>query len=120
MHQICLDNRMSTWSDKVVWFEVTVHDPKDDYYDDYIGEDKSDDHKYSFIKIHPVDSEEMRMMVERNEDTESMFDMKIEDIKESVHTMRTNLGKLKHFQFMQSASMSKVVYRFTSPLDKLK
>ena len=36
--QICLDNTMSTWSDKVVWFEVTVHDPKDDYYDDYIGE----------------------------------------------------------------------------------
>ena len=29
---------MSTWSDKVVWFEVTVHYPKDDYYDDYIGE----------------------------------------------------------------------------------
>ena len=28
---------MSSWSDKIVWFEVTVHDPKDDYYDDYIG-----------------------------------------------------------------------------------
>ena len=30
---------MSSWSDKIVWFEVTVHDPKDDYYDDYIGKD---------------------------------------------------------------------------------
>ena len=43
--QICLDNKMSAFSDKVVWFEVTVHDPKDDYYDDYIGEelDNNDD-----------------------------------------------------------------------------
>ena len=32
---------MSSWSDKIVWFEVTVHDPKDDYYDDYIGKDPS-------------------------------------------------------------------------------
>ena len=33
---------MSTWSDKVVWFEVAVHDPKDDYYEDYIGEKQAD------------------------------------------------------------------------------
>ena len=37
-YEICLDNRMSTWAEKVVWFEVTIHDPVDDYYDDYIGQ----------------------------------------------------------------------------------
>ena len=47
-------------------------------------------------------------MIDRNEDTETMFDMKIEDIKESVHTTRVNLGKMRHFQFMHSADMSKV------------
>ena len=47
-------------------------------------------------------------MVGRNEDYETIFDMKVEDIKESVHTTRINLGKMKHFQFMQSADMSRV------------
>ena len=28
---------MSTWAEKVVWLEMTVHDPTDDYYEDYIG-----------------------------------------------------------------------------------
>ena len=36
-YEVCFDNRMSTWAEKVLWFEVTVHDPVDDYYDDYIG-----------------------------------------------------------------------------------
>jgi len=88
-YEVCLDNTISTWSDKVVWFEVTVHDPKDDYYDDYI------------------DSYEMKEMVGRNEDYETIFDMKVEDIKESVHTTRINLGKMKHFQFMKSSDMSR-------------
>ena len=35
--QLCLDNSMSTWAEKVVWLEITVHDPTDDYYEDYIG-----------------------------------------------------------------------------------
>jgi hypothetical protein len=50
----------------------------------------------------------MNEMVGRNEDYETIFDMKVEDIKESVHTTRINLGKMKHFQFMQSADMSRV------------
>ena len=29
---------MSTWAEKVVWLEITVHDPTDDYYEDYIGD----------------------------------------------------------------------------------
>ena len=28
---------MSTWAEKVVWLEVTVRDPNDEYYEDYIG-----------------------------------------------------------------------------------
>merc|ERR1712027_66496 len=35
-YEICFDNRMSTWAEKTVWFEVVIHDPEDDYYDDYI------------------------------------------------------------------------------------
>ena len=31
---------MSTWAEKVVWVEMTVRDPNDEYYEDYIG--KSD------------------------------------------------------------------------------
>jgi len=100
-YEICLDNRMSTWSDKVVWFEVAVHDPKDDYYEDYI------------------ESYEMKEMIDRNEDTETMFDMKIEDIKESVHTTRVNLGKMRHFQFMHSADMSKDTHQVASNLDTI-
>lgn len=37
-HKLCLDNRMSTWAEKVVWLEITVRDPNDEYYEDYIGE----------------------------------------------------------------------------------
>ena len=38
--QVCFDNRVSTWSDKILWFEVNVEDPDDDYTDDddYFGE----------------------------------------------------------------------------------
>ena len=32
-----MDNTMSTWAEKVVWLEVTVRDPNDEYYEDYIG-----------------------------------------------------------------------------------
>ena len=37
-HKLCLDNRMATWAEKVVWLEITVRDPNDEYYEDYIGE----------------------------------------------------------------------------------
>ena len=40
MVKVCFDNRVSTWSDKILWFEVNVEDPDDDYTDDddYFGE----------------------------------------------------------------------------------
>merc|ERR1719195_27513 len=33
-YKVCFDNRVSTWSDKILWFEVNVEDPDDDYTDD--------------------------------------------------------------------------------------
>lgn len=87
-YQVCLDNDMSTWTDKVVWFEVAITDPYDDYYD------------------YGIDSEEMNEIKERNEDTEDLYDMKMEDIKDRVHKVRVNVGKMRHFQYMQSADMS--------------
>ena len=34
--------------------------------------------------------------------------MKMEEIKTSVHDVRINVGKIRHFQFMLGAQMSKV------------
>ena len=50
----------------------------------------------------------MKEMEGRNEDTESMFDMTILDIRTYMAATRINLGKVKHFQFMQGADASKV------------
>merc|ERR1719318_1048467 len=88
-YRICLDNKVSTWSDKTVWFEVQVEDPEDDYDDDY------------------MDSEEWDAIKANNEDTEQMFEMKMDEIKTSVHDVRINVGKIRHFQFMLGAQMSK-------------
>ena len=66
------------------------------------------------------DSEELTEMKGRNEDTETMFDMKSDQIKNFIHTIRLNLGKVKHFQFMQGADMSRDthnVMRMTERLD---
>ena len=89
-YRICFDNRNSRWSDKTVWFEVQIEDPEDDYDDDYI------------------DTEEWDRMKELNEDTESLFEMKVEDIKTSMHSIRLRINKIRHFFFMHSGSMSKV------------
>ena len=89
-YRICFDNRNSRWSDKTVWFEVQVEDPEDDYDDDYI------------------DTEEWDKMKELNEDTMSMFEMKVDDIKTMLHTIRLKINKIRHFFFMHSGSMSKV------------
>ena len=89
-YRICFDNRNSRWSDKTVWFEVQVEDPEDDYDDDYI------------------DTDEWDKMKELNEDTMSMFEMKVDDIKTMLHTIRLKINKIRHFFFMHSGSMSKV------------
>merc|ERR1711892_840642 len=87
-YQICLDNTISSWTDKTVWFEVSITDPTDDYYD------------------YGLDSGEYEAMRERNEDTETLFEMKAEEVKDLVHKVRTNVGKIRHFQYMTSAAMS--------------
>ena len=35
--------------------------------------------------------------------------MKMEEIKKLVHDVRINVGKIRHFQFMLGAYMSKVI-----------
>ena len=39
LDKVCFDNQVSTFSDKILWFEVNVEDPDDDYTDDddYFG-----------------------------------------------------------------------------------
>jgi len=89
-YKLCMDNTMSTWAEKVVWLELTVHDPTaEDYYEDYI------------------DSEEMKELEGRNEDTETLFEMTIKDFRNYISSTRTNLGKTRHFQLMQGADISK-------------
>ena len=106
-YRICLDNKVSTWSDKTVWFEVQVEDPEDDYDDDYMGRVG---YKTWYCKHHESisDSEEWDAIKANNEDTEKMFEMKMDEIKTSVHDVRINVGKIRHFQFMLGAQMSKV------------
>jgi len=100
-YKICLDNKVSTWSDKTVWFEVQVEDPEDDYDDDY------------------MDSEEWEAIKANNEDTEEMFNMKMEEIKTSVHDVRINVGKIRHFQFMLGAQMSKDTHQVDGNLERI-
>ena len=94
---------MSTWAEKVVWLEITVHDPTDDYYEDYIGTGN----RTSDVFITTSDSEEMKELEGRNEDTETLFEMTIKDFRNYISTTRINLGKTRHFQLMQGADISK-------------
>ena len=55
-----------------------------------------------------LDSEEWNDIRGRNEDTESLYDMATGDLKEYMHSVRTKLGQVKHYQFMQGADMSRV------------
>lgn len=50
----------------------------------------------------------MKEMEERNEDTERMFEMAMKDVRSFLSATRTNLGRVRHFQFMQGADVSKV------------
>ena len=67
-----------------------MEDPEDDYDDDYI------------------DADDWESIRGNNEDTESLFSMKVEEIKSSVHMVRLNINKIRHFFFMHAGQMSKV------------
>merc|ERR1712098_107935 len=101
--KLCFDNKVSTWSDKVIWFETEVTDPEDDYWDD----------------VYMMDEEDWEEARQNNEDTEGLFDMKMEEIKTSVHDVRINIGKMRHFQFMISAQMSKDSHQVSVNLEKI-
>ena len=69
---------------------MQVEDPEVDYDDDYI------------------DADDWESIRGNNEDTESLFSMKVEEIKSSVHMVRLNINKIRHFFFMHAGQMSKV------------
>ena len=89
-YRICLDNTRSRWSDKTVWFEVQVEDPHDDYDDDYMEDD-------DWEKIKAVGDE-----------TEKLFDMTVEEIQKTVHSVRIRVNKIRHGSYLLGAHMSKV------------
>ena len=89
-YRICLDNSRSRWSDKTVWFEIQVEDPHDDYDDDYMEED-------DWEKIKAVGDE-----------TEKLFDMTVEEIQNTVHSVRIRVNKIRHGSYLLGAHMSKV------------
>lgn len=101
-YKLCLDNQVSTWSDKIVWFEVSLDDPEDDYEDD----DYLDDDDWDKIR-------------ENDEDTVTVYEMKVEDIKTKVHDVRIHLGKMRHFQFMLGAQSSKDSKQMEANLSRL-
>jgi len=102
-YKVCFDNKDSSWSDKILWFEINVEDPEDDYTDD-------DDY---------FDPEDWDNMVKENEDTETLFELKVDDIKTSIHAVRMKVGKMRHFQFMRGGSMSKDVHQAESNMGRL-
>ena len=58
-----------------------------------------------------IDSEEWDAIKGNNEDTEKIFDMKMEEIQTKIHDVRINVNKIRHNQFMLGAQMSKVKYK---------
>jgi len=102
-YRLCFSNHMSTWSDKTVWFEIKVTEGDDyyDYHDDYI------------------DDEDMEQMKSRNADEASLFEMTVEEIKTSLHKVRTAMGKTRHFQLMYGASMNQDSHQVANNNDKI-
>ena len=95
-YRICLDNSRSRWSDKTVWFEIQVEDPHDDYDDDYMEED-------DWEKIKAV-----------GDDTEKLFDMTVEEIQNTVHSVRIRVNKIRHGSYLLGAHMSKVWMEYST------
>jgi len=100
-YRICLDNSRSRWSDKTVWFEVQVEDPQDDYDDDYMEED-------DWEKIKAVGDE-----------TEKLFDMTVEEIQNTVHSVRIRVNKIRHGSYLLGAHMSKDTNQVLANLERI-
>merc|ERR1711988_117933 len=100
-YRICLDNTQSRWSDKTVWFEVQLEGPNDDYDDDYMEDE-------DWEKIKAVD-----------DDTEKLFDMKMEEIQNTIHSVRIRVNKIRHGWFSLGAHMSKDTNQVMANLDRI-
>jgi len=101
-YRLCFDNTASRWSDKTVWFEIQVEDPEDDYDDD----DYFDAGDWENIK-------------NNNEDTDTLFQMSVEEIKSSIHLVRMQLNKMRHHFFMNAAQMSKDTHQVETSFDRI-
>jgi len=100
-YRICLDNSRSRWSDKTVWFEIQVEDPHDDYDDDYMEEE-------DWEKIKAV-----------GDDTEKLFDMTVEEIQNTVHSVRIRVNKIRHGSYLLGAHMSKDTNQVLANLERI-
>ena len=98
-----------------------MEDPEDDYTDDddYFGEFQDKSLLRYQIKMLLLDPEDWDNMVKENEDTETLFELKVDDIKTSIHAVRMKVGKMRHFQFMRGGSMSKDVHQAESNMGRL-
>ena len=74
---------------------MQVEDPDDDYDDDYMEDE-------DWEKIKAV-----------GDDTEKLFDMKVEEIQNTVHSVRIRVNKIRHGSYLLGAHMSKVSYCWT-------
>ena len=68
-----------------------------------IKNDEVDDYDDEYF-----DTEEMAQMKDNNEDTMTLFNMGVEEIKKTVKSVKSKLGKMKYFYYMNKAHMSKV------------
>merc|ERR1712013_412980 len=83
-YKVCFDNRVSTWSDKILWFEVNVEDPDDDYTDDDDYFDPEDWDK--MVAIHDV-----RMKVGKMRHFQFM---RGGSMSKDTHQVESNLSRL--------------------------
>ena len=68
-----------------------------------IKNDEDDDYDDEYF-----DTEEMQQMKDNNEDTMTLFNMGVEEIKKTVKSVKSKVGKMKYFYYMNKAHMSKV------------
>merc|ERR1712226_1379298 len=80
-----------------------------------MGEDPEDDYDEDDY----FDAEDWDKIKENDEDTQSLYEMKFDDIKNSVHDVRIHLGKMRHFQFMLGAQSSKDSRQMEGNLSRL-
>ena len=55
-----------------------------------------------------MDDEDWEKIKAVDDDTENQFDMKVEEIQNTIHSVRIRVNKIRHGWFLLGAHMSKV------------